>query len=121
MGGENSAEQGEGKEEAIEGFGFNDALDFGAEPEEEGGPENEHDERSAGAGEVEERGGEHGEDGGEEGDVGFEPAVEEEDEEDAEEETDDDAREFDGVRSETEEGEGEFLEGVVGEVDDLTI
>ena len=37
MGSENSAEQGESKEEAIEGLGFDDALDFGAEPEQERG------------------------------------------------------------------------------------
>ena len=59
MGGKNGAEQGEGKEEAIERFGFDDALDFGTEPEQERGPEDQHNQGGAGAGEVKEGGGKH--------------------------------------------------------------
>lgn len=52
-------------------------MDAGTKPEEEGGPENEHDERSAGAGEIKKRSGKDGKNGGKKGDVGLKPTVKE--------------------------------------------
>ncbi len=78
VGSENRGEEDEGKDEAIERFRLSDALDFGAEPEQQGGPKNKHDERSARAGEIEERGRKNGKNRSEQGDVVFEPAVEQE-------------------------------------------
>lgn len=117
----NRGEEGKSEDEAVGRFRLSDALDFGAEPEEERRPENEHDERCTRAGEIEERGGEDGENRGEEGDVGFEPAVKEENKEEPKEGAKDNAGEFNRVNRKAKDGNGEFLEGAVRQVDEVAL
>lgn len=93
----NRGKEGEGEDETIHWFGFGYALDFGAEPEEERWPKDEHDKRCARASKVEEGGRKDGENRGEEGDIGLEPAVQEKNQEKAEENAEDDAGEFNRI------------------------
>lgn len=97
VGCENRGEEGEGKDKTIGGLRLRHALDFGAEPEEERWPKDEHDKRCARASKVEEGGRKDGENRGEEGDIGLEPAVQEKNQEKAEENAEDDAGEFNRI------------------------
>ena len=75
MRGKDRSKQSKSEDETVEWFRLGDALNLGTEPKKQCRPKDQHDERSAGAGEVEERRRKDGQDRGEEGDVVLEPTI----------------------------------------------
>lgn len=113
-------EQDERKDETKNRIGALFSLNLRAEPEKESRPEHEHNERSAGAGEIQKRDTQDGHDAGEKGDVVFEPAVQEEDDEKTEGDGDEDGGEFYSVIAHAEEENADLLNDMIWQIYEIS-